>query len=196
VHTRVKDILENENKMRIDNMSEIRVFNIGDKVFLHDNTTKVGLSRKLTKRWKGPFTIIERNSNVTYTIEKDGNTQLVSIHRLRLAGDQEKNSYLDHEEDLVNAQSELTSINDSIQHLLQLKTEKEKEKSLLNNAIIHDKSVIDEHGQVIQPLTVINEAADVTHNDIQNKHHINTLKISNDVVAYELSSREMRAMWC
>ena len=58
-------------------------FNIGDKVLLYDPTTKVGLSRKLTIRWKGPYTIIQKRNSINYVINIDGKMSLVNKHRLR-----------------------------------------------------------------------------------------------------------------
>jgi hypothetical protein len=167
VHSRVKEILENENIKRIDNVSELREYKVGDIVLLHDTTPKVGLSRKLTKRWRGPFTVLERNSDVTYTIIKDGNTQIVSVHRLKPIGDEKKNSYLEHEEDLLSAESELNSLNNIIENLLTLRTEKETEKLSLKNSVEHDKSVIDESGDVITELTAENEVLDDDSDEIQ-----------------------------
>jgi hypothetical protein len=203
VHTRVKDILKNENEQRIEKMVELREFKIGEKVLLHDVTTKVGLSRKFTKRWKGPYTIIERNSDVTYTIEKDGKIQLVSLHRLRLAGEEINKNYLEHEEDLVFADIELASINDTIQHLLTLQATKENEKLLLINAVAHDKSVVDNDGKVIEKITIVEEVVD-DDNDLQsslgssssNQQHVNTLIINdNTQMSYLFSSLQMRHLW-
>jgi hypothetical protein len=122
---------------------------------MHDNTTKVGQSRKLTKRWKGPYTVIERNSDVTYTIMNEHGSQLVTLHRLKMATDAEKNNYHQHEQDLFMAEDELTSINETIQHLLTMKANKEKEKLLLKNAIDHDNSVVDENGKVMNKIPIM-----------------------------------------
>jgi len=160
VHTRVREILDNENKKRVDSESVLREFKVGDQVLLYDSTTKVGLSRKLTKRWRGPYTILERNSEVTYTVVKDGQTQLVSVHRLKLVGDERKSNYLEHEEDLVSAESELKSIEDTITNLLTLKAAKENEKQSLENAVQHDRSVVDAPGVVVAPAAAVEEVVD------------------------------------
>lgn len=199
VHMRVKEILENENTKRIDNKVELRVLNVGDQVLLHDSTTKVGLSRKLTKRWRGPFTVLERNSDVTYTIVKDGNTQLVNVHRLKLVGDEKQNSYLEHEDDLLSAESELISLNNTIENLLALKAAKEHDKNLLENAVQHDRSVVDESGQVVAQLTDINETVDDDSEEIQlpPSSHANVMIVSSSSSsALIVATPQMRTFWC
>ena len=64
VHTRINEIYQEINERRIENNknAEMQVFKTGDRVYLHDPTTKKGLSRKLTKRWRGPYIITERLS--------------------------------------------------------------------------------------------------------------------------------------
>ena len=42
------------------------------------------MSRKLTIRWKGPYTIIEKRNDINYVINIDGKMSLVNKHRLRL----------------------------------------------------------------------------------------------------------------
>ena len=67
VHHRVREILENVNADRAE-MNEINLlpeFNIGDKVLLYDPTTNVGLSKKLVRRWRAIYIIIEKLSEVT-----------------------------------------------------------------------------------------------------------------------------------
>jgi hypothetical protein len=193
-------------------MTPLRQFAIGDKVLLYDVTTKVGYSRKLTKRWKGPYTIIEQNSDVTYTIADEKGTQLVTLHRLKAAGDEEKNNYLEHQDDLNMAEVELTSINDTIQHLLTMKADKEKEKLLLDNAIIHDNSVVDENGKVMQEEIIENEIdseiddiEDEEENENENEnemisssssssstHHVNSMTVMTNRT---LTTQHTRAFW-
>ena len=206
VHQRVKEILENENKKRIDDMVPLKQYQIGDKVLLYDSSTKVGLSRKLTKRWKGPYTIIEQNSEVTYTIMNEIGSQLVTVHRLKTAGDEEKNNYLQHEADLSMADTELLSINDTIQHLLTMKADKEKEKLLLKNVINHDKSVIDENGKIINKITVLNDELDhedeesdiVSTSSSSSPHHINSvssIRHDNHISYVSFADPHTRALW-
>ena len=122
----------------------------------------------------------------------------MSIHRLRKAGDQVNNLYLEHEEDLSFAELELTSINDTIQHLLKLKIEKENTKSLLENAVQHDKSIVDENGKEINNSNVLEEIMD-NDNDIKctENHHINSLTIEKcEITAYEILTPTSKILWC
>jgi hypothetical protein len=85
VYKRIHDIytdLNTKRKVALNNIKE-KEFNIGDKVLLYDPTTKVGLSRKLTIRWKGPYTIIQKRNSINYIINIDGKMSLVNKHRLR-----------------------------------------------------------------------------------------------------------------
>jgi hypothetical protein len=86
VHMRVRDILQNINDDRIMNNNDddkLPSFNIGDEVLLYDPTTPKGLSRKLIRRWKGPYTIINKLSSTSYTIMRDGRSQTVHAERIR-----------------------------------------------------------------------------------------------------------------
>ncbi|KAM0727554.1 Retrovirus-related Pol polyprotein from transposon 17.6 [Formica fusca] len=51
------------------NTREIK-FKVGDKVLVYDETLRRGRSKKLESLWIGPYTIIEKNSDVNYTIKK------------------------------------------------------------------------------------------------------------------------------
>jgi hypothetical protein len=217
VHNRVREIYENENEKRIAEMGPLRQYKAGDKVLLYDNTTKVGLSRKLTQRWKGPYVVLEQNSDVTYTIANDFGSQLVTVHRLKKVGDEEKNNYLHHEQDLINANTELDAINETVQHLLTIKADKENEKRLLNNAIIHDKSVVDEQGKIIDEnsnkiIVLSDEIDDEIENDVVSTSHVNSMIVAsssssssssstsstttpNQIVYVDLVDSSTRALW-
>ena len=60
-------------------------YDIGDLVWLEDLTPKVGLSRKLRKKWKGPFKIIEVIKPVNYKIKPvgKGRAQIVNVIHLK-----------------------------------------------------------------------------------------------------------------
>ena len=119
------------------------------------------------------------------------------MHRLRKAGDQVNNLYLQHEEDLSFAELEMISINDTIQHLLLMKTEKENEKLLLENAIMHDKSTIDENGMIMNNnnnLDILEEVIEPDDSELKdnNNSHINTIKLT----AYEFINTHEKILWC
>jgi transposase InsO family protein len=87
VHQRVRELLELTNEKREKEISEEKPmkFEVGDEVLLFDPTTPRNVSRKLVRRWLGPYSIIEKNSEVTYTILRDDphQQQKVNVKRLR-----------------------------------------------------------------------------------------------------------------
>jgi hypothetical protein len=84
VHTRVVDIYNQVNDGRIDfNVGQtIPSFKVNDMVYLHDATTTKGINRKLKRRWKGPFRVLEKTSDVNYKLERDGYVQAVHVQRM------------------------------------------------------------------------------------------------------------------
>jgi len=52
-----------KSKRYYDQTSAEPVIQVGDKVLIHDPTTKIGECSKLKKRWKGPFMIVERSKD-------------------------------------------------------------------------------------------------------------------------------------
>ena len=93
VYNRVKQIYIDINEKRtlaLENVKE-REFNIGDKVLIYDPTTQIGLSRKLTIRWKGPYVVIEKRNDINYVINIEGKMSLVNKHRLRLFNENNNN---------------------------------------------------------------------------------------------------------
>ena len=132
IHTRVLDIYKQINEERIEDIDQekLTTFRVGDKVYMYHPTTKKGLSRKWVKRWRGPYTIIKRTSNVNYTITKDGHSQDVHVQRLRL---QEKESDLlsSHEYDITLANEELEAINEAQRALINRTTYIQQEKDKL-----------------------------------------------------------------
>jgi transposase InsO family protein len=122
VHQRVREILQSVNDKRMleneDNL--VPEFEIGSEVYLYDPTTAQGLSRKLVQRWKGPYTIIEKQSSVTYKIMKNGKSQVVHVERLR-----KKNTFDngDYDDDLLIIEDELKVIEQSQQRLLERQRE-------------------------------------------------------------------------
>ena len=63
-------------------------FKIGDKVLLYDETLRRGRSKKLDALWTGPYKIIEKNSDVNFTIKKGRRKLLRHANRLK--------AYIDH----------------------------------------------------------------------------------------------------
>ena len=58
-------------------------YKVGDKVWLHQPNVKRGLSKKRSRRWQGPSTIVKRLSDVVYRIQKDGKgRKRIIVHRI------------------------------------------------------------------------------------------------------------------
>jgi transposase InsO family protein len=134
VHMRVKDILKNVNDDRIENASvnELPSFNIDDKVLMYDPTTPKGQSRKLVRRWRGPYIIVNKISNTTYQILKDGISQTVHVERLR-----KQNAFDDDhlQDELMSAEDEIRAIEEVQQQLLARKKNVEDNKNKLSAAV-------------------------------------------------------------
>ena len=47
------------------------------------HTLKRGFNVKLTRRWKGPYTVIEKLTNVNYRVDRNGKVQVVNVQRMR-----------------------------------------------------------------------------------------------------------------
>ena len=120
VHTRVTDILNNINEDRTNAIDDQEVSDIvvGDLVWLYKPTTGKGKSRKLTRRWTGPYTVVAIHSRTTYVIEKDEKQQVVHVNRLKKAYKDGGSSIQSYESQLQLAQSELESVSQAQQDMV------------------------------------------------------------------------------
>ena len=138
-HQRVRELLEQVNEKReksIDNEAPIE-FSIGDQVLLYDPTTPSGVSRKLVRRWTGPYLIVEKHSAVNYTIMKGSEQQKINVKRLRLFKDfaDIQNIADQHETALDVAKREIAAISEEIQALASRKQEIEAVNNIQNNGM-------------------------------------------------------------
>jgi hypothetical protein len=160
VHTRVRDILKsvNERRQEMIEKESLPQFSIGDEVLLYDPTTQKGLSRKLVRRWQGPYIIIEKHSDVTYAIMKDGKKQVVHVERLR-----KKNVFDDshYNDELLIVEDELRVIEESQQRLLERQRQAESNKEKIQ-AIAESTKHIDEG----------DEQSELVYLDVHDSHHI------------------------
>jgi len=69
-------------KQQYDKKAGQIAFKAVDKVLVYDETLRRGRSKKLEALWTGPYTIIEKNSEVNYTIKKE--RKILRIHTNRL----------------------------------------------------------------------------------------------------------------
>jgi hypothetical protein len=57
-----ENVKEEKNKAKkyYDRKTKSNTFKVGDKVLLHDETLRRGISKKLEVQWIGPYTIMEK----------------------------------------------------------------------------------------------------------------------------------------
>lgn len=80
-----RDIRIERAKINHDRQVRAIRFNKGDKVWLHDSAKKKNKSKKLSHKWKGPYTVIQ-TGKVNYTIKNDapkGRSMIVNVTRLK-----------------------------------------------------------------------------------------------------------------
>jgi hypothetical protein len=85
-HERVREIWKQVNADREEAIAASTPepeFQLHDKVWLHNPVTQKGLSKKLTRRWIGPFEIIAKQGRVNYLIDKKGKSVMVHANRLK-----------------------------------------------------------------------------------------------------------------
>lgn len=87
VHELVSDIQKKyKDRMRqqFDKKHENVEYRIGDLVWCYNPVKKRGLSRKFQARWLGPYTIVDKFSDVTYRVRnQSGDITTVHVRRLR-----------------------------------------------------------------------------------------------------------------
>jgi transposase InsO family protein len=116
VHRRVREIYEQINTDRseaIENEKTVK-YSPGDQVWLYDPATPRQRSKKLVKRWRGPYTVTRCNSDVTVTIMKGDNESLVSVARLRPHHVGVDSIEDQHKHDIELAEEEIRVINETI----------------------------------------------------------------------------------
>ena len=84
-HEFIKQAHEEVNERREQQLDhgELPAFAVGDSVLVFDPTHKKGESSKLKMRWKGPFTIVEQVTAVTYRVLVHGVPRTVHAERLK-----------------------------------------------------------------------------------------------------------------
>jgi len=82
-----KDYLKQEKikiKLQHDKNVNEKVFKVGDKILLHDETVRRGRSKKLESQWISPYTITEKISDMNYAIKGERKTIRVQANRIKL----------------------------------------------------------------------------------------------------------------
>lgn len=74
------------DKTRYDNSHRYVEFLPGDQIKVFTPTRKIGRSEKLLLRWYGPYTVIEKQSDVVYRVRMGGhkNSRIDTIHVSRI----------------------------------------------------------------------------------------------------------------
>ena len=75
--------------------------------------------RELVRRWSGPYTVIEKHSDVNFTIVRGSETQKVNVKRLRLFHDESNTDITteQQESELTAAKREIEAISAELQSL-------------------------------------------------------------------------------
>ena len=71
-------------KKAYDRKSEHHQLQVGDFVWLHDPARKKGVSPKLQLRWKGPYLVVSKLSDVTLRIQSSSRAKPIVVHVDRL----------------------------------------------------------------------------------------------------------------
>ena len=66
-----------KTKQTWDSKASNREFNVGDEVLVR----KPGMNLKLSDSWEGPFSVIKRNSPLSYAIDT-GDRRIPSVHTI------------------------------------------------------------------------------------------------------------------
>ncbi|MES9883736.1 MAG: DDE-type integrase/transposase/recombinase [Sedimenticola sp.] len=84
---KVRDNLEASHKIQKDTY-DVKVAGMrieeGDDVWLHSPAVKVGRTTKLNCPWEGPYTVLQKMSDVTYKIKRAGGRKEKVVHYNRL----------------------------------------------------------------------------------------------------------------
>ena len=98
-------------------------YHIGDEVWLFDPTTPKQRSKKLIKRWRGPYVILRiKNGGMNVTLMKNDTETTVNVDRIRPYEHGVQSIEEQHARDIELAADELTAINDTLRDLSLRKT--------------------------------------------------------------------------
>jgi hypothetical protein len=71
-------------KKQYDKKVNFTSYKLGDRVWLYNPANKPGLSPKLISKWKGPYIIVQKLSDVSYKISCSKQTGVKVVHYNRL----------------------------------------------------------------------------------------------------------------
>jgi transposase InsO family protein len=122
VHTRVREIYSEINEQRQEAAASAvggqTTYAPGDRVWLFDPTTPIRKSKKLVKRWQGPFVLVRlSNNDMNATLMKNDKHVIVNVDRIRPYDRGIMSIEDQHKRDIELADAELGAINDTITEL-------------------------------------------------------------------------------
>jgi hypothetical protein len=85
VHAFVKQVYDEENEQRVaePDRGDLPSFTVGDQVLMYDPTHKKGESTKLLQRWKGPYVIASKVTDVTFRVVVNGVEKTIHAERMK-----------------------------------------------------------------------------------------------------------------
>ena len=114
-------------KVRYDVDASNSQFEKGDNVWLYTPQKKKGLSPKLQRYWKGPYSVVKRINDLVYKIQSGPHTKPIIVHRNRLwkySGNKPQMWLGDSREKQVNSECEhlprrsKRGVRESVDHLI------------------------------------------------------------------------------
>ena len=105
----------NRQKKYYDHKAQLKQFNQGEAVWLHNPARKKGISPKLTRQWEGPYTVVTRLSDVTYRIQLSARSKpkIVHFNKLKLYVGWDKPTWFNKEVDIPQNPVEVEIIDEN-----------------------------------------------------------------------------------
>jgi hypothetical protein len=87
IHEQAREVLKTKisyRKRHYDLTAKSRSLSVGDPVWLHDTSRRLGVCKKLSPTWKGPFLITKKVDDLVYLVKKSINLPAKAVHIDRL----------------------------------------------------------------------------------------------------------------
>ena len=192
VHRRIREIYEEVNKKREDAIEKEKnkiVYQLGDRVWLHDPNTPIQKSKKFVKRWKGPFIITKIISDVVVTVMKDEKEQTVNIDRVRPLKEGLESIEDKHMNELEVAKEELRVINESIELMKSRKTKVLSEMKISEAGLSLEKDSDSSSNEKQRDEDVNNDSEMLNEADEENSENVDS------VDSVRVNAVEFRLLW-
>jgi len=85
VHERVRALLKatHDQRQHDSDISNMHVYEPGERVFIYTSTTPAGTSPKMRKPWHGPYTVLSQHGATTYNVLVKDKQELITARRLK-----------------------------------------------------------------------------------------------------------------